>query len=77
MLHEKEQVWEPPSEPFSKDEIQFGGMTSSRWRESASELKYDWQFLETKGWLNDVIIDSAMRLLQCQFPELEGLEPAI
>ena len=35
----------------------------------------DKQILETKGWLNDVIIDSAMRLLQCQFPELECFEP--
>ena len=27
-----------------------------------------------KGWLNDVIIDSAMNLLQFQFPDLEGFQ---
>ena len=34
------------------------------------------QVTKTKGWLNDLITDSAMRLLQWQFPELEGFEPS-
>ena len=33
------------------------------------------QILESKGWLNDVIMDTFMNLLKCQFPELEGFEP--
>ena len=35
----------------------------------------DKQILESKGWLNDVIMDTSMNLLKCQFPELEGFEP--
>ena len=35
----------------------------------------DKQILESKGWLNDLIMDTSMNLLKCQFPELEGFEP--
>ena len=35
----------------------------------------DKQILETKGWLNGVIMDTSMNLSKCQFPELEEFVP--
>lgn len=35
----------------------------------------DRNILQSKAWLNDVIIDSSMNLLKYQFPDLEGFQP--
>ena len=32
--------------------------------------------LDSKAWLNDIIIDGSMNLLKYQFPDLEDFQPA-